>query len=154
LGVSVGRSSSLVSIDASHSLGCLGFSRVRAIYYALAVFYEARPPRPFLGPEASGPFDVDYRARLAGLAVEQGEFAREAFGQQRPRRIALRIAGAPDKQLATEDHRPTVADLGNPYRMKPRLQHYAFSLFAAACRRRAAGPRFCVVPQRLPWMIP
>jgi hypothetical protein len=48
-------------------------------------------------------------ARLARLAVKQGQNAGDAPGQQRPRRVTRRIAGAINQELAVVDDRVAVA---------------------------------------------
>jgi hypothetical protein len=46
--------------------------------------------------------DTDDSARLAALAVEDGDKAGDTPGQQHPRKIGLRIARADDDNLAVE----------------------------------------------------
>ena len=113
------RVASLQSLAPATSL--IGFSRLCAIYYALTVFYEPRSPRSLLCCEASGPFDIDDRARHASLTVKHGERSGDAFSQQRASCITLRVTRTINNQFAAADHRIRITGAAaNPERVEPR----------------------------------
>jgi hypothetical protein len=58
------------------------------------------------------PLNVDYSAGPAGLAIEHGEFAGDAFGQQRPSCITFGIIGTLDQELPAKDDRINLAARG------------------------------------------